>query len=109
MAKVSAVQKAESKLWLQNRIEHDQYVYVIIRDVTRSRMTRFLSYFIVRDGMLHDITWHVSNAWGEKPIERDGYWVTKEVGGGMDMAFNAVYNLSYMLFNDGYKLRKETI
>ena len=77
-------------------------VYVVQRSVSRSGMMRKLSLFIVRDGVLLDITKHAADVVGFS-FDRDS-WAIRVHGCGMNMHFHAVYELSYALYGDGYRL-----
>jgi hypothetical protein len=59
---------------------------------------------------LYNITWHASNVLGDKLHDRGGHRVLKLQGGGMDLGFNVVYNLSSVLYagqdRAGYVLKQ---
>lgn len=78
-------------------------VYTVSRGVSSSGLTQYVSLMV--PGLDHDgkpdlfnITWHVSNVLGDKLHDKHGHRVLKLQGGGMDLGFNVVYNLSSVLF-----------
>lgn len=97
-------------------------VFVVQKHVSRSGMQRKLGLFLLpkcsnghpkgitfRDEQIrpHDITYRVARAlnWSY-----DTKWLCVTVNGcGMNMHFCTVYNLSQVLFQDGFKLKHETI
>lgn len=90
-------------------------VYTVSRGVSSSGLTQYVSLMV--PGLDHDgkpdlfnITWHVSNVLGDKLHDKHGHRVLKLQGGGMDLGFNVVYNLSSVLFagqeRAGYVLKQ---
>jgi hypothetical protein len=80
-------------------------VYTKVNSVSRSGMSRRISLYVVVDGEIRDITWHVARAFGESTKQRGEYVQDAglHVGGcGMDMCFATVYNLGRVLFPDGF-------
>jgi hypothetical protein len=97
--------KVESARTLKKLLKPGDTVQTILRNVSRSGMSRRISCVIARDGEVQDITWDVARVTGESVKGRAGYVqdVGIAVGGcGMDMGFNLVYNLSRVLFPDGF-------
>lgn len=92
----------EAREFLLKTLKPGDKVYTILRYVSRSGMMRRISPIIIRDGEPNDISWHIAKL---------GMWQRKYphegliVGGcGMDMGFHVVYELSRMLFPDGFKV-----
>lgn len=72
-------------------------VYTILRHVSQSGMMRHISVKTALEGQ-HD--WSVALATESKLARREGI---KVGGAGMDMGFHLVYNLSYVLYPDGFE------
>ena len=77
-------------------------VYTILRHVSQSGMSRQISPVVIKDGKPDDISWEVAKL---------GLWKRKfphdslTIGGcGMDMGFHVVYEMSHLLFPDGFKV-----
>lgn len=70
-------------------------VYTSIRSVSRSGMSRTMDLYVIRNGELRRITWHVAQAAGFT-LNKRGH--LKVSGCGMDMGFHVVYNLGHALF-----------
>jgi hypothetical protein len=73
-------------------------VYTLLRNVSRSGMSRVISLFIVRDNRIRCIDYRVSIILGDKQT-KEGIKVN---GCGMDMGFHLVYTLGRYLFPDGF-------
>lgn len=82
-------------------------VYTILRHVSRSGMLRSIDLVAIIDGELTQITYSVSRILDRKIDQKRGG--IKEPGCGMDMGFHLVYNLSFVMFGDGYKLNQRWI
>lgn len=82
-------------------------VWTEVRHVSKSGMSRDLSAFIVSNGEIVNVTYYVAKALGYAVKDRDGRRVVTVKGAGMDMGFALVYELSSVLFNDGYRIRQE--
>lgn len=93
-------------------------VYTILRHRSESGMSRRISCVIGQaqhecesnghEGSVRDITWLVARALGEPVKGRAGYvqdvGITRK-GCGMDMGFDLVYNLSWVLYAGEYTLK----
>jgi hypothetical protein len=104
-------------------IEANNYtVYTVLRHVSKSGMMREISVVIPfkhtgSDGKLlsnHQISFmHVSydvaGLLNRQYSEKHGHNSVVCQGCGMDMGFDLVYNLSSVLYGDGYKIRGEWI
>jgi len=99
----------ESTMILRDMISEGDNIYSIVRWVNNMGDSRDISFFHAKDGRLTNITWHMARALRTEPHERNGRWVVRRHGGGMDMAFDFVHSLSIQLFGDGYLLKSETI
>jgi len=84
-------------------------IYTILRHVTASGLNRDISLFYDDPkGGLWYITHTAARALGYKVISSGGFNAIRQHGGGMDMGFNLVYNLSAVIYKDlergGYHL-----
>ena len=75
-------------------------VYTQIKHVSRSGMSRVIMPVIIQDNKPQYIGWLVANACGDT-YDRKHEGI-KIVGCGMDMGFHLVYQLSRVLFPDGF-------
>jgi hypothetical protein len=90
----------------EHYLTQDAKVYTILRKVSSSGMSRHISLVIAKDGELYDITYYAAAALGESLYETNGHRAIRQNGCGMDMGFNLVYNLSSVLYGDGYALKQ---
>jgi hypothetical protein len=98
--KYTKEQVAQATEYLHEYLKPGDKVYTILRQVSRSGMSRHISTVInTKDGGNYDITYLVARLLGERRHD-DGGMV---VGGcGMDMGFETVYRLGYALWPDGF-------
>lgn len=105
-------------------IEANNYtVYTIVRSVARSGMSREISVVIplIKKGdisggecparvqqFVHP-SYTIAALLGRTYSEKNGHNAVVCKGCGMDMGFDLVYNLSSVLYGDGYKIRQEWI
>jgi len=86
-------------------------IHTVLRHVSQSGMSRDISLLTTQDGTLRNITYLAAQAMGEKVKDRNGQWVIRVSGCGMDMGFHLVYNLSYNLYEGsdraGYVISQE--
>ena len=110
-----AVDKELGRMGLREMFatQENPKVYTILRHVSQSGTSRDISVLAVINGELQNITYKVSIALGEKTRDSKGHRVIRQNGGGMDMGFNLVYNLSSAMYphldRGGYKLQQEWI
>jgi hypothetical protein len=88
---------------LEDYLKETKTVYAVLRGASSSGLTQYVSLMVPgldHDGKpdLYNITWHASNVLGDKLHDRDGHRVLKLQGGGMDLGFNVIYNLSSVLY-----------
>jgi hypothetical protein len=86
---------------LRATITPGETIYGILRHVSRSGMMRVVSVFLMKDGQPYNISGFVAQAIG---FGMNSYGDIKVGGCGMDVLFEIQYNLSVVLFGDGYKL-----
>lgn len=78
-------------------------VLTILRRISSSGMTRLIDIHIIVDNEPLRFTWTAARALGwTYDRKREALRVD---GCGLDVGFNAVYNLSYLLHGDGYALK----
>lgn len=79
-------------------------IFYTIRSVSRSGMSRNISFFVVREGDIKTLDWHMLRAGvGSTPSGRGGWENGVRMKGcGMDMAFAAVYELGRILWPEGF-------
>jgi len=76
----------------------DPKVYTILRHVSSSGLSKDISLKTVEDGQLIDITWTSALALGDKVNDRNGQRAIRVSGGGMDLGYHLVHNLSMTLY-----------
>lgn len=91
----------EKKRELAEILTPGTVVYTVLRQVSRTGLTRRLSCLVVQDGAIRDITDLVA-AVTPFSLDRSGFLVVRGVG--MDMGFHVVYELASVLFGNGYAL-----
>ena len=79
-------------------VREGQTIYTILRSVNSSGTSRNISLLVSNEGSIEDITYYAAQALGERLVESNGYRAIRQQGGGRDMGFNLVYNLSSVLF-----------
>jgi len=84
---------------LKQFIKPGDTVYTILRNVSRSGMSRRLTCHAKTPDGLMNITYWVAKACGETLKDAELY-VT---GCGQDMGYAVVHNLGYVMYPDGYK------
>lgn len=89
-------ERAEAIERLRAAMPPGSTVYTQLQHVSRSGMMRHISVRTSLEG-LHD--WDVAAAVGYSLAPREGIKVS---GAGMDMGFHLIYNLSYVLYPDGF-------
>lgn len=92
--------KQEAIQHLQELLKPGDTVYTVLRHVSRSGMYRRLDLYIIRDDQPQRITYAVAKATGSRYDEKhESLGVS---GCGMDMGFAVVYDLSRVMFPDGF-------
>lgn len=83
-------------------------IYTIERHRSASGLSRDISLFYDSPEGIRPITHTAARALGYKLISSRGFNAIKQTGGGMDLGFNLVYNLSAVIYKDldrgGYHL-----
>jgi hypothetical protein len=103
MSKVSTVERDEAIRTLKQdiKLKPGETVWTVLRHVSASGMSRTIDLFVIRKGKPRRISHLVARAVGYG-FDRDRMGI-KSQGGGMDMGFEAVYNLGYALWPKGTK------
>jgi len=92
----------EAMEFLKAHLHPSDTVYTVLRHVSRSGMMRRISPVIIINGEPIDISWYVAKL-GLFPRKYPNEALTVE-GCGMDMGFYVVYELSRVLFPEGFKV-----
>jgi len=83
-------------------------IYTIERHCSASGLSRDISLFYDSPEGIRPITHTAARALGYKLISSNGFNAIRQHGGGMDLGFNLVYNLSALIYKDldrgGYKV-----
>ena len=98
--KATGKERDESIAQLREWIKPGDTVYTVLRSVSKSGMSRTLDVYLIEDSDPMRITWSVSKAAGFTYSDRAE--AIRADGCGMDMGFHVVYNLSRVLFPDGF-------
>lgn len=95
-------QKAEQEAAIQRLrelLKPGDTVWTTVKHVSRSGMSREISAYVICDGAPVWISGSVAAATGLRRGKRDGVVIG---GGGMDMCFALVYELSHVLWPNGF-------
>lgn len=117
MAKVKATKAEieEAKEKLRKWLPRGSTVFCIVRKVAPSGMSRNISLvFFEHDaerGEIRDYhpTYNVAKVLGWSLAKGGGNDALQVAGCGMDMCFHTVYELSSVLYGDGYALKHRTL
>ena len=90
-----------SKDKLLKLVKPGDTVYTILRHVSRSGMSRVIDLLVMSEGSPRSISGYAAEVCNNK-LDRDR-WGLRIGGTGMDMGFALVYNLSYLLFREGFQ------
>jgi hypothetical protein len=82
---------------LHNMLRPGSTVYTVLRHVARSGMSRHIDVYVISGDVPFWLSGHVSAVLGYRQA-RDGSLIVN--GGGMDMGFDVVYNLSLEMWPD---------
>lgn len=84
--------------YLKETVKPGDTIYVILRNVSKSGMSRLIDLYLIKNSRPFRITW---NAARTLQVPYDRRREALRIGGcGTDVAFEAVYNLGWALFND---------
>lgn len=89
---------------LREQLHRGTVIYTVLRHKNRMGTCRWIEFYFITDNRPENITWHVAQAIDSTYCRRrDALRIT---GCGLDVGFAAVYNLSSLLFGDGYALKQ---
>lgn len=100
MSKITKQDQEEARATLRQLCPAGTVVYTVLRHVSRSGMSRGIDCYVMHEGAPRWISYLVARATGESFDEQRE--CVKVSGCGMDMGFYLVYNLSAVLFRDGF-------
>ncbi len=103
MDKSEAIEALQAK-FKNVRSDDALTVWHYVTHVSRSGASRSIKFFIIRNGQPISIDWLMVQS-GTGKLDRNNGGIRVN-GGGMDMGFNSVYNLSYRLFNGTARHKK---
>ena len=92
-------EQAEARDRLLSRLNPGDTVHTILRQVSRSGMSRHISAVLTTPNGIEDITWLVGRLLKDRRHDDGGLVVS---GCGMDMGFDLVYRLGNALWPQGY-------
>ena len=85
----------------------DYKAYTLLRHVSASGMSRRISVFVIVDKQPVCIDWYIEQlGLYKRHNSKQGLKVS---GCGMDMGFDVVYNLSSVLYQKGFRIRKKDV
>mgnify|MGYP001574902063 CR=1 FL=1 len=96
--------RVEALKQLRKLLKPGSTVYTVLRHVAKSGMTRWIDLYVIKGNEPVWITGYAGQALGT-PQSRSDWEKSRglRVGGcGMDMGFHLVYNLSRVMFPDGF-------
>jgi len=97
-------EKIEAIDTLKQIVKPGDTVYTILRYVSPSAPVRHIGLIVFSDGVPCTLDYHASKALGYRVNKGKNAVVVR--GEGMDMGFSVVYNLSQVIFHDGYALKQ---
>lgn len=102
MTAVKEQEKQEAIDALRGIIKPGDTVYTVLRKVSSSGMSRQIDCYVIQDNHPRWITGYVAKACGYRRADK-GHGPLQVGGTGMDMGFAVVYDLSRVIFRDGWK------
>jgi len=94
------IERKEAIEKLHRLIDPGDVIYTNMLHVSKSGMYRVMDVFIIKDNIPLRLTWSVADAIQERyDRKHEGIGVS---GCGMDMGFHVVYNLSRVLYPQGF-------
>jgi hypothetical protein len=70
-------------------------IYTILRSVSASGMTRYISAYVIIGGKPHSLSWDFARAQGKRCEVKHGQWANKVSGIGMDMGFAYALDIAH--------------
>ena len=102
---IKKMNQKEAITKLKELLKPNDTIYCILTKLSNSGCYRHINFYKFYNGNKYWLSFLISIAL-KLPLKEK----TNSVGiggGGMDMGFHIVYELSYLLFKDGYKLNHE--
>jgi hypothetical protein len=100
-------ERAEAIESLRKRLKPGDTVYTILRHVSASGMSRCLDICIIKEDKPLRLTWSAARALDAAYDKKRE--TLRVFGVGEDKGFATIYNLSHLLFGDGYALQHRWI
>lgn len=104
--KVSKEDKDTAIKNLREILAKDDRVYGIIRSVARSGLSRTIDFYVIKNNQPVYLSGYMSKVLG---LAQDKRGALKVAGGGMDMVFATVYDLSRALFDNGFTIKHDSL
>ncbi len=99
-------EKQEAIDYLKKNINVGDTLYTIIEKVSSSGMSRQIKILDIKEGIPSYWSYYISKVLGYTLKDNGAIFIK---GAGMDMGFHIVYELSKVLFNDGYAIKHKWI
>ena len=100
MTKAKQSERDEAIVRLRETLKPGATVYTLVTHVARSGMQRSIRLILIQPDGPWDISWLAARVMNDRMDEKNG---GIKIGGcGTDMGFSLVYNLSRVLFRDGF-------
>jgi hypothetical protein len=101
MTKAQKAEQEEARQRLREWIKPGDTIWTTVRHVSQSGMTRDISCYLIEENEPRWLSWLVAKACGYRFNRKHD---AVRIGGcGMDMGFAIVYDLSRVLFADGFE------
>lgn len=90
-------------------VKEGKTIYTACHKASSSGLSQDIALYVADGETIANITYYAAHALGYKLVEASGHRAIRQTGGGMDLGFNLVYNLSSVLFHGqeraGYVLK----
>ena len=94
---------------LINDVVGDAPILGIVRGVSKSGLTHYVSYVAMKGDEVYNLTYAMARLTGYKMVDYQGRNAIKINGYGFDKVFQVVYELGKLLHNDGYRFKLRQI
>lgn len=94
---------------LTHYLTEGQRVYTVLRHVSSSGMTRYISLLVSDGEQIRNITYYAAGALGESLHDINGQRAIKSNSLGMDAGWHLVDRLSFALYGEGNLIKSEWI
>ena len=96
--------KEEAIVALKEHMKAGDTIYTQLEHVSKSGMTRYIKVRQIKDNYPYNWTYVVAKALGSKVSDKHD--AIRREGCGMDMGFELIYNLSSVLYGNGYAINQ---